>query len=84
MDAVIGPVLGSILAIAASQGRVWSRGSLLAVYSLGLGVPFLITGMAMNRLTRTFGWARAPPARHLGGVRYLARRTRRPIGLQTG
>ena len=60
----IGPVLGSILAIAASQGRVWSGGSLLAVYSLGLGVPFLITGMAMNRLTRAFGWVRV----HLRGI----------------
>lgn len=54
----IGPVLGSILLIAASQGRVWAGGSLLAVYSAGLAVPFLATGLAARRLTSTFAWIR--------------------------
>jgi cytochrome c-type biogenesis protein len=54
----IGPVLGSILAIAASQGRAWSGGTLLAAYSLGLGLPFLVTGIAINRLTNAFRWIR--------------------------
>lgn len=60
----IGPVLGSILVIAASRERVWSGGSLLAVYSAGLGVPFLVTGLAMRRLTPAFGWIR----RHLPAI----------------
>ncbi len=47
----IGPVLTSILAIAASSGRATSGASLLAVYTLGLGLPFLVTGLLMGRLT---------------------------------
>ena len=38
-----GPILGSILGIAATQQRVWAGGTLLAVYSIGLGLPFLVT-----------------------------------------
>ncbi len=54
----IGPVLGSILAIAATQGRAWEGGSLLFVYSLGLGIPFLITGLAFGRMAGTFAWVK--------------------------
>ena len=39
----IGPVLGAILTISASSTHVASGAYLLAVYSLGLGLPFLIT-----------------------------------------
>jgi cytochrome c-type biogenesis protein len=52
----IGPVLGSILAVAATQQRAWAGASLLAVYSLGLGLPFLATGLALGRLAGTFAW----------------------------
>ena len=52
----IGPVLGSILAVAATQQRVWAGASLLAVYSLGLGVPFLVTGLALGHLAGAFAW----------------------------
>lgn len=55
----IGPVLGSILAIAATQGRAWEGGSLLFVYSLGLGIPFLITGLAFGRMAGTFAWVKS-------------------------
>jgi cytochrome c-type biogenesis protein len=54
----IGPVLGSVLAIAATRGEAARGASLLAVYSLGLGVPFLVSGVAMGHLTRVFAWAR--------------------------
>ena len=60
----IGPVLTSVLAVAASEGEA-SRGALLlGVYSLGLGVPFLVTGLAFGRLTGAFGWVR----RHFYGL----------------
>ena len=52
----IGPVLGSILAVAATQQRAWAGASLLAVYSLGLGVPFFVTGLALGRLAGAFAW----------------------------
>ena len=45
----IGPILGGILAIAGSKNSVWEGVALLAVYSLGLGIPFLITSLAINQ-----------------------------------
>lgn len=51
----IGPVLTSILLVAANQDRVWTGAALLAAYSLGLGIPFLATGLAFGRMTRALG-----------------------------
>jgi cytochrome c-type biogenesis protein len=45
----IGPILGGILAIAGSRNSVGEGITLLAVYSLGLGIPFLITSLAINQ-----------------------------------
>ncbi|HXW41069.1 MAG TPA: cytochrome c biogenesis protein CcdA [Xanthobacteraceae bacterium] len=42
----IGPILGTILAIAESEQTVVRGAGLLAVYSLGLGVPFLLAALA--------------------------------------
>lgn len=53
----IGPVLGGILAIAASGGTVKGAGLLLA-YSAGLGVPFLLIGLGVDRLMGAMGWIR--------------------------
>lgn len=48
----IGPVLGSVLALAAGTGGSATGGiALLLAYSLGLGVPFLVTGIAFGRMT---------------------------------
>jgi cytochrome c-type biogenesis protein len=44
----IGPILAAILAIAASEQTAWRGAGLLAVYSLGLGVPFLIAALALE------------------------------------
>ncbi len=45
----IGPQLGAILSLAASEGSV-SRGTvLLGVYAMGLGVPFLLAAIFLNR-----------------------------------
>jgi len=45
----IGPILGGILAIAGSKNSVTEGITLLAVYSLGLGIPFLLTSLAINQ-----------------------------------
>jgi cytochrome c-type biogenesis protein len=45
----IGPILAGILAVAASQDTIWKGVQLLAIYSLGLGIPFLITALAINQ-----------------------------------
>jgi cytochrome c-type biogenesis protein len=48
----IGPVLGSVLALAAGTGGSTTSGiALLLAYSLGLGVPFLLFGLAFGRMT---------------------------------
>jgi len=48
----IGPVLGSVLALAAGTGGSAAGGvALLLAYSLGLGVPFLLSGLAFGRMT---------------------------------
>ena len=44
----IGPILAGILTLASAQESVWQGVLLLAVYSAGLGIPFLITGLAFN------------------------------------
>ena len=54
----VGPALASILGLAATQDSVAEGGGLLAVYSLGLAVPFLITAVAFTRATTAFGWIR--------------------------
>ncbi|HXX08485.1 MAG TPA: cytochrome c biogenesis protein CcdA, partial [Pseudolabrys sp.] len=44
----IGPILAVILAIAASEQTVTTGASLLAVYSLGLGIPFIVAAFAIE------------------------------------
>ena len=60
-----------------TQHRVWAGATLLAVYSLGLGLPFLVTGLALGRRQRRarLGEAPLPAARRRLGRR--ARRVRR-------
>jgi cytochrome c-type biogenesis protein len=45
----IGPILGAILGIASTQERVGEGILLLAAYSLGLGIPFLLAGLSVER-----------------------------------
>ncbi len=47
----VGPVLGGILTLAATSETVWHGAYLLAIYSLGLGLPFLIIGVAFDSVT---------------------------------
>jgi cytochrome c-type biogenesis protein len=42
----IGPILAAILAVAASEATVTKGATLLAVYSLGLGIPFVLAAFA--------------------------------------
>ena len=44
----IGPILAAILAVAASKATVAKGAGLLAVYSLGLGLPFIIAAFAVE------------------------------------
>ncbi len=47
----VGPILGGVLTLAGSSATAWGGASLLAIYSLGLGIPFLIIGAAFDSIT---------------------------------
>jgi cytochrome c-type biogenesis protein len=51
----IGPILAGVLVLAAQQDTVGQGVVLLAAYSLGLGIPFIATGLAINRFLNVFG-----------------------------
>jgi len=59
----VGPILGAILTLAATQGTVDQGIGLLTVYSLGLGLPFLLTAVAtqsfLSLFVRVKGYLRA-------------------------
>ncbi len=52
----IGPILGAILSIAASEANVARGTTLLAAYAVGLGIPFLLVAAFFPRLTGLMGW----------------------------
>jgi cytochrome c-type biogenesis protein len=63
----IGPILGAVLSLAAQEETITSGTLLLAVYALGLGVPFLIAAAFIGPFLR---WARNF-RRHMGLVEKL-------------
>ena len=54
----VGPTLGAILTAASTSASVGHGGVLLAFYSAGLAVPFLLTAVAFDRATTAFRWIR--------------------------
>jgi cytochrome c-type biogenesis protein len=50
----IGPILAGILAIAGAQETIGQGVQLLAVYSAGLGIPFLMTALAIDQFFAVF------------------------------
>ena len=60
----IGPVLAAVLSVAGREASVGSGAFLLAVYSAGLGIPFLLAAFAMGPFVRALKRFRA----HLGLV----------------
>ena len=47
----VGPILGGILTLALGSETAWQGAHLLAIYSLGLGLPFLAIGAAFDSVT---------------------------------
>jgi cytochrome c-type biogenesis protein len=60
----IGPILAAILSVAAAEATVTRGAGLLAVYSLGLGIPFLIAAFMVEQFSSLFSRMK----RHLAGV----------------
>ncbi len=54
----VGAFLGSALALASQQGHVVQGMGMLLAYSLGLGVPFLLSALLIDKLKSTFDWVK--------------------------
>ena len=64
----IGPILAAILLLAETQNTVLKGILLLAIYSLGLAVPFLLTSLGVDRFLAFYGRFR----RHLHTVEVIS------------
>lgn len=66
----LGPILGSILALASTQGRAVEAGFLLLAYSAGLAIPFIAAAAAFSRLKPLLDWlkARSEAVRRFSGI----------------
>lgn len=50
----IGPVLGAIMTLAATSETIWQGMGLLAAYSVGLAIPFMVAALALDKFLKTF------------------------------
>lgn len=60
----VGPILASILFYAGTAETVERGALLLLLYSLGFGVPFILTGIGLTRMLDVVGWVK----RHYGAI----------------
>ncbi|MGE0026350.1 MAG: cytochrome c biogenesis CcdA family protein [Thermoleophilia bacterium] len=68
----IGPTLAAALTIAANGGDAVLGASLLVVYALGLGLPFVLTGLFLQRATTALAFLRPRlPAISMAGAAVL-------------
>ena len=73
----IGPILAGILAVAGAQETIGKGVQLLAVYSAGLGIPFLMTALAIDRFFAAFAKIR----RHYRTIEFVSGSLLIAIGL---
>jgi cytochrome c-type biogenesis protein len=55
----VGAFLGSALMLASQQGHVLEGMWMLLCYSLGLGIPFMISAVLIDKLKSAFSWIKA-------------------------
>ena len=55
----VGAFLGSALMLASQQGHVLEGMGMLLCYSLGLGIPFLMSAVLIDKLKSAFNWIKA-------------------------
>jgi cytochrome c-type biogenesis protein len=58
----VGPVLGTVLALAATQSAILTAAGLLALYSAGLAIPFLLTALSVGKFIAVYQRMKAPLA----------------------
>ena len=63
----VGAFLGSALMLASQQGSVLTGTLMLLCYSAGLGIPFLLSAILIDRLKNAFDWIK----RHYGLINKL-------------
>jgi cytochrome c-type biogenesis protein len=73
----VGVMLASILALASDTSTLWKGALLLAVYSLGLAVPFLLVGIGFDRALAASRWLRD----HYAAVRIVSGAVLVAVGL---
>lgn len=54
----IGPTLAAVLTLATSSADAGRGAALSLAYSAGLGIPFILAAMSVQKVMRSFGWAR--------------------------
>lgn len=54
----VGPTLGAILTLAGLESSTGQAAGLLAVYSIGLGLPFFVSAVAFGATQRSFAWVK--------------------------
>ena len=70
----IGPTLGTVMTLATTEGSTGRGATLALVFSLGLGIPFIVAALAFRRMLGAVAWVR----RHqllvirIGGVLMIA------------
>ncbi|MGH2426768.1 MAG: cytochrome c biogenesis CcdA family protein [bacterium] len=69
----IGPILASVLLYAGSVATVKTGAVLLFIYALGLGLPFVLTGMTFSRAMKALQWLRrfSRPLEAISGLTLL-------------
>ena len=55
----VGAFLGSALLLASQQGHVLEGMAMLLTYSLGLGIPFVLSAVLIDKLKSTFNWIKS-------------------------
>ena len=73
----VGPILASILLYASTAEGASKGAALLFVYSIGLGLPFILTGLALSRALTAFDWIK----RHYGIYKILVGGTLVIVGI---
>jgi len=73
----VGPILASILLYASTTEAAGKGAALLFVYSAGLGLPFIVTGLALSTALGAFSWIK----RHYGFYKFVVGGTLVAVGV---
>jgi cytochrome c-type biogenesis protein len=73
----VGPILASILLYAGTTEAAGKGAALLFVYSAGLGIPFILTGLALSTALGAFSWIK----KHYGFYKFVVGGTLVAVGI---